>query len=98
MTVNASLIQVRPNDVKGATRIIFSSKKNTSILALKYSESKSIFRKANHLAEKLNKILMFVLVILTPACGALPWIIYTYSMYFTTDLGPNAFQIPIPMW
>lgn len=28
----------------------------------------------------------------------LPKAIYCYLIYFTTDLGPNAFQLPIPTW
>lgn len=70
----------------------------TLISALKYSASKSIFRRANQLAEKLNKIIFIVLVKLTPACGAGPWVAWTFFIYFTTDLGADAFQLPFPMW
>lgn len=67
------------------------------IPALKYSASKSIFNEAKQLADKLNEILFFLLVQITPACG-FPWVIYTFFMYFVTDLGSDAFELPLPMW
>lgn len=35
---------------------------------------------------------------MTPVCGALPWLIYTYFIYFNTDLRSDAFELPFPMW
>lgn len=67
-------------------------------LELKYSASEEIFRKANRFEKKWSKIINFVIFKLTPAFALLPWCIYVYFLYFTTDLGTDAFELPYPMW
>lgn len=34
----------------------------------------------------------------TPVCIYLPWAIYIFFLYFTTDLGTVAFELPQPIW
>lgn len=67
-------------------------------LALKFSVSKSIFNEAVRLEHKLSRILFVLVVKMTPPCGALPFLVYSYFIYFTTDLGRDAFQLPAPTW
>lgn len=68
------------------------------ILAFKYSATRSIYLEANQFEEKLCEILFFIINKMTPAIGILPWAIYIYFLYFTTALGPDAFELPQPMW
>lgn len=75
----------------------FSYSKNKR-LALKYSASRSIFTKTVRFERKLNEITFFVIVKVTPALGALPWITYICFTYFTSDLGNATFETPFPMW
>lgn len=67
------------------------------ILALKYSASNEIFSEANRLEKKMSEIILFVIVKMTPACTMFSWCIYIYVIYFTTDLGPDAFVLPAQM-
>lgn len=68
------------------------------ISVLKYSASKSIFFETNQSVEKLSKILFLVIVKMTPASCLLPWFIYSFFIYFTTDLGADVFILQSPMW
>lgn len=68
------------------------------ISVLKYSASKSIFFETNQSVEKLSKILFFVIVKMTPASCLLPWFIYSFFIYFITDLGADVFILQSPMW
>lgn len=63
-----------------------------------YPKSMKLIVKTNQQAEKLAKILFLVIVKMTFACGAVPWIICTYFIYFTTNLGPEAFVLPAATW
>lgn len=67
-------------------------------LALKYAPSRSIFSRTNRLIEKLSEITVLVIVKVTPISGYLPWFVYTFFVYFTTDLGNAAFDLPFPIW
>lgn len=68
-------------------------------LALKYSTSGPIFNKTNQTVEKISEILFFIMVKVTPACGLLPWLIYSFFIYFTAESPEsNAFTLPSPMW
>lgn len=47
---------------------------------------------------KLSEAIFFVTMKMTPVCALLPFVIYTNFIYFTTDLGRAAFELPAPMW
>ena len=66
-------------------------------LELKFSATKAIFYEANQFDEKLSEIIFFV-VLNSPLCALVPWIIYIFFIYFTTDLGNDAFELPVQMW
>lgn len=67
-------------------------------LALKFSASTSIFNQAFRFERKLSGIIYFVMLKVTPICVFVPWTIYTFFIYFTTDLGNAAFQLPLTIW
>lgn len=67
-------------------------------LALKYSASRSIFGDSVRLEWKLTFITFFAIVKATPIFGIVPWAIYIFFVYFTTDAGYAAFELPTPMW
>lgn len=65
---------------------------------LKYPASKAIFEKTNRFIEKLSKILLFLIMGVGLNCVILLQCIARFYIYFTTDLGGEAFVLPIPMW
>lgn len=77
--------------------ILFISLSNWNS-ALKYSATRSIFYKTNQFEEKFSKVILFVMVKITPICAIWPWCINIYFIYFTSDLGTDAFELPCPMW
>lgn len=68
------------------------------ILAYKYTESRSNYNKISPLIEKLSETVFFVMTKLTPAILYVPWTIYTFFIYFSTDLGADAFALPTLLW
>lgn len=38
------------------------------------------------------------MVKMTPACFAIPFIIYSFAIYLITDLRADAFELPSPLW
>lgn len=67
-------------------------------LALKYSASRTIFKQTLQLEKKLNEIVFFLMIKMSPVCALLPFIVSTCFTYFTTDSGPAAFKLPSPKW
>lgn len=68
------------------------------ILGLKYPSSKAIYSKSNQQAEKLCQIIHFAFTKVTIHCTMLPKFITSFVVYFTTDLGREAFELPLLMW
>lgn len=64
---------------------------------MKNPESKRIFDEAIEQVEKWSKI-MTLATILAPLCGVLSRAAPSIFFYFTTDLGNEAFALPVPMW
>lgn len=68
-----------------------------NILGLKCSPSQSIFRDTIQLEQKLSRII-FIVMKASPVCVYAPILINTYStVYFTTDLGADAFELIYPL-
>lgn len=65
---------------------------------LKYPRSRAIYEQCNQLAEKITKLMQIVVVHVSVPGFVLPKAIYSYFVYFTTDLGVDAFVLPIPTW
>lgn len=75
--------------------IIFS---NASNVGLKYPRSKAMYENTNRLVEKISKFISFLIVYISIPAFVLPKAFYCFFIYFTTDLGPDAFALPIPTW
>ena len=59
---------------------------------------KVIYEKANEKIEKLSEIIYFAGVKVSPASTVVPYACVSYFLYFTSDLGEDAFIVPFPMW
>lgn len=68
------------------------------MLGLKYPRSKAMYEKTNRLVEKISKFISFVIVYVSIPAFVLPKAIYCLFIYYTTDLGPDSFELPIPTW
>lgn len=65
---------------------------------MKLPASKPIYLETHRLVEKICKIMTFVLLNVTVPSFVIPKAILCLSLYFTTDLGPDAFDLPLPLW
>lgn len=73
----------------------FTKKKN---LGIKCATSKQIYEKTNKLTEKLSEIVyLFYAKVAIPGF-VLPKAIVCFFVYFTTDRGPDAFELSLPFW
>lgn len=69
-----------------------------SISGSKYPECKAMYKTTNQLIEKWSYRCIFLAgnvfgpLLVSVIAG------HCYFLYFTTDFGPAAFQLPIPMW
>lgn len=52
----------------------------------------------NRLVEKMSKAIHFAVIKLGVPAFILPKAIFSYFIYFTTDIGNEAFVLPFPMW
>lgn len=68
------------------------------IEGLKYSESKAIYTSTARKVQQRMDLFTLVMQKLTPILMMLPKFIISFCSYFTTDLGPDAFELPIPKW
>lgn len=69
-----------------------------NIPAAKHSASRSLFKKTVELEQKLSRLIFFVAVEVTLGGFLVPWSIYSFFIYFTTDSGKAAFDLPLPIW
>lgn len=67
-------------------------------LGLRCVTSRSMYEKINHRMEKLSKIVYFGVVGVTVPGFIIPKALVSYFKYFTTDLGADAFDLPMPTW
>lgn len=64
----------------------------------KNPKSKAILDEMTRLLEKWSVIGHFTIAIMTPICILCPNVIISYVVYFTTDAGNEAFELPLPAW
>lgn len=57
-----------------------------------------MYNETDRQIEKWSKIVYIVIAQTTPACFILPIFVYSLIEYFTTDLGTDAFELPLPVW
>lgn len=67
-------------------------------LGSNYPASKELYEKTSHRIETLSRVAFLVMVKLSVPGFILPMAFVSYFKYFTTDLGPNAFDLLIPAW
>lgn len=60
--------------------------------------SKAIYKRTGRLVEKLTRIIHFAIAIVSPVCYIFPKTFITYFMFFATDLGNEAFELPLFYW
>lgn len=68
------------------------------VLGLKYPQSKALYEKTDQLIERISKIIQFVMVYVSVPGFILPKAIFSLFIYSTTDLGPDALELPLPAW
>lgn len=69
-----------------------------TFLGLENPSAAAKFIEVNEMVEKMATFFHFALVKLTLPCVLLPNFIMSYFSYFTTDLGADAFILPLPVW
>lgn len=57
-----------------------------------------MYAETNRKIEKWTEIIAFAMVKVTPVCWISPKAIISFVLYFATDMGNNAFALPIAMW
>lgn len=67
-------------------------------LGLESPASKAIFAKTNELVEKYSETVKFFLIHVAVPCLICPKLIISVFIYFTTDVGNDAFDLPLRMW
>lgn len=71
---------------------------NLNKLILELENSIPKYEETNKQTEKWSKIIYFGLVKVTPISWILPTLIISCRNYVTTDLGNDAFEMPLPIW
>lgn len=61
-------------------------------------KSAAVYGKANRFAEKFSKIINFFLVRVTICLVLCPKAIVSFFVFYTTDAGPDAFELALPIW
>lgn len=75
---------------------IFLNKKSN--LGLKRPILRAMYKNTRKNSEKVSKIVYFLIVHLAIPFVVLPRAILCYAIYYITDAGSDAFELPIPTW
>lgn len=57
-----------------------------------------LYKETDAFVEKWHGRFMFTLIYITIPCISLPYLIWSFYLYYTTDLGKNAFREPFAFW
>lgn len=68
------------------------------LLGSKNPATKEIYKNFNQFVEKYGEIGFFVMKNIIVPCDILPKAINSFFIYYITDVGNDAFKLPIPMW
>lgn len=63
-----------------------------------YSESGALYKQADQIVEKWSKRITNFIPKIILITFIFPKAMQSYFVYFTTDLGAKAFELPIPVW
>lgn len=61
-------------------------------------KSTKMYENNVHLVEKVSEIIYFIAINIGVPGFLLPKLIVSYFVYFTTDSGRDAFELPFDMW
>lgn len=78
--------------------ILTAKKSISNITEFNYFEWQSAVTETHQTIEKISGILLFCFFKMVPAMAILLMFIYSFFVYFTTDLKRDAFQFHFPMW
>lgn len=67
-------------------------------LGSRHPASKMIYDKIIENVDKYSRFIHFVLLKITVPCFVLPKYIVCFYLYFATDRGNDAFELPLPVW
>lgn len=95
MSLNCDEIQ---NGVHVKYEYEYERKNYFCILGLTYSSQSKNIVKIHLQVEKWTEMLDFIFSKIMFYGTAIPMPIFCFYLYYTTDLGPNAFQSPFPLW
>lgn len=68
------------------------------VLGLKDPASKAVHEETNRRVEKISRILHVATGVVCPQFVVWPKFLGCFAIYFTTDVGSEAFELPFPMW
>lgn len=68
------------------------------VLGSKNPASKANYMDVNLKVEKWTKIIHFALMRVVLYGVIFPKFIFCFYLFYTTDLGPDAFELPFPVW
>lgn len=71
---------------------------NFSILGSKFPTPKALYKQSNRIVIKSNKYIYFFVAKLSPVGFIFPKAIVSCIIYFTSDLGGEALELPLPWW
>lgn len=69
-----------------------------NILGVNKQKLVAMYEEANAFVEKWTKIIRFAFINATIPLITLPFLMISYCLYFTTDLGSEAFILPFKLW
>lgn len=75
-----------------------SNCKNSNFSGMKTPAQRSMYEEPNRVAEKWSKLGFIGFAIITPIMFVFPKAIFVYFIYYTTDAGRDAFDLPFLMW
>lgn len=75
-----------------------SNCKNSNFSGMKTPTQRSMYEEPNRVAEKWSKLGYIGFAIITPIMFVFPKAILVYFIYYTTDAGRDAFDLPFLMW
>lgn len=61
-------------------------------------DSKKTYEGASLKVETWCKIGYFIMSVVTPICWIFPRVLFNYFNYFSTNIGNEAFDLPLLMW
>lgn len=56
--------------------------------------SKALYEGTNKFVEKLHRVIFFGFIKITFPCITIPFVVYSYFLYFTTDSAEDSFIVP----